>query len=331
MPKPPENPEKLDKAAATGSLVSGPIARQDLPRLDLLHSFEAAARLLSFTRAARELFFTQSAVSRQIQQIEARLGVALFERRHRALALTDAGRVMYRAVSASLEQLRDATLLARAATPLRQVSVTMTPGFASLWLIPRLSRFTASHPLVDVRLSATLEVQDLDRNQLDIAVRFCPNSQGEGPPLFEELVQPVCSPQLLSNRTNPLKKPADLIHQTLLAVDTPHGMALTGDWEPWLKVMGLPELRTKNTVRFTQYADAISAAIAGQGVAIGRFPLLNALLRTKQLVAPFSGAAASKRGYFVALGARAAGNPDAQDFAAWLRTEAQLASAESKA
>ncbi|MEO6017163.1 MAG: LysR substrate-binding domain-containing protein [Polaromonas sp.] len=327
----PNLPEKAVNAAASTPPAIGAIARQDLPRLDLLHSFEAAARLLSFTRAARELFLTQSAVSRQIQQIEAGLGVALFERRHRALELTDAGRVMYRAVAASLEQLRDATLLARAATPLRQVSVTMTPGFASLWLIPRLSRFTASHPLVDVRLSATLEVQDLDRNQLDIAVRFCPNSQGEGPPLFEELVQPVCSPQLLASRSNPLEKPADLINHTLLAVDTPYGMALTGDWEPWLKVMGLPELRTKNTVRFTQYSDAISAAIAGQGVAIGRFPLLNALLRTKQLVAPFSGAAASQRGYFVALGSRAAGNPDAQDFADWLRAEAQLATAESRA
>ena len=331
MPKHPEKPARPAASAPLAPLASGSIARQDLPRLDLLHSFEAAARLLSFTRAARELFLTQSAVSRQIQQIEAGLGVALFERRHRALELTDAGRVMYRAVTASLEQLRDATLLARAATPLRQVSVTMTPGFASLWLIPRLSRFTASHPLVDVRLSATLEVQDLDRNQLDIAVRFCPNSQGEGPPLFEELVQPVCSPQLLANRGNPLKKPADLINHTLLAFDTPHGMALTGDWEPWLKVMGLPELRTKNTVRFTQYSDAISAAIAGQGVAIGRFPLLNALLRNKQLVAPFSGAAASQRGYFVALGSRAAGNPDAQDFANWLRTEAQLAAVEYKA
>lgn len=327
MPKPPENPVR---ATTSGPPALAAIARQNLPRLDLLHSFEAAARLLSFTRAGRELFLTQSAVSRQIQQIEAGLGVALFERRHRALELTNAGRVMYRAVATSLEQLRDATLLIRTATPLRQVSVTMTPGFASLWLIPRLSRFTASHPLVDVRLSATLEVQDLDRNQLDIAVRFCPNRQGEGPPLFEELVQPVCSPQLLANRSKPLKKPADLINHTLLAVDMPHGMALTGDWEPWLKVMGLPELRVKNTVRFTQYADAISAAIAGQGVAIGRFPLLNALLRNKQLVAPFSGAAASQRGYFVALGSRADGNPDAQDFASWLRAEAQLTTAESR-
>jgi DNA-binding transcriptional LysR family regulator len=318
------------RVPATPAPVNPAHARQtiplrDLPRLDLLRSFEAAARHLSFTLAAEELFLTQSAVSRQIQQMEADLGLPLFERQHRALALTDAGSTLQRAVVDCLERLRDATARVRSATQMRRVSVTTTPGFASLWLIPRLARFTASHPQVDVRLSATLEVQDLDRNRLDLAVRFCPTSQGDGPPLFEELVLPVCAPQLLSNRSNPLKKPADLANHTLLAVDTPHGMTLTGDWEPWLKVMGLPALRTRSTLRFTQYADTIAAAVAGQGVAIGRFPLLNELLRDKRLVTPFKGAAASQRGYFVAMGALAAHNPDAQDFATWLRQEARLA------
>ena len=302
-----------------------PILRQDLPRLDLLRSFEAAARHLSFTLAAQELFLTQSAVSRQIQQVEAGLGVPLFERRHRALALTEAGQTLQRAVVDCLARLRDATALVRSSHQMRRVSVTTTPGFASLWLIPRLVRFTANHPQVDVRISATLEVQDLDRSHLDLAVRFCAIKDGEGPPLFEETVLPVCSPQLLRNNANPLKKPADLAHHTLLAVDTPADMNITGDWQPWLKVMGLPEVRTKNTLRFTQYADAIGAAMAGQGVAIGRFPLLNDLLRDKRLVAPFKGAAASQRGYFVALGSSAARNPDAQDFATWLRTEARQA------
>ena len=298
--------------------------RQDLPRLDLLRSFETAARHLSFTLAAQELFLTQSAVSRQIQQMEAGLGVPLFERHHRALMLTEAGRVMQRAVVDCLERLRDATELVRATTHTRQVSLTCTPGFASLWLIPRLARFTASHPLVDVRLSATLEVQDLERSHIDLAVRFCPTRQDLGTPLFEELVMPVCSPQLVTSGTHPHKKPGDLVHHTLLAVDMPQGMALTIDWEPWIKLMGLPEIRSKNTVRFTQYADAIGAAVAGQGVAIGRFPLLDDLLRDKRLVTPFKGGASSQRGYYIAQSARAAHNPDAQDFANWLRAEARL-------
>ncbi|MES2423959.1 MAG: LysR substrate-binding domain-containing protein [Pseudomonadota bacterium] len=311
-------PENAKSAAAS-------IPRAELPRLDLLRSFEAAARTLSFTQAAQELFLTQSAVSRQIQQIESGLGVPLFERRHRALALTEAGRVMQRAVVDCLERLRDATARVRASSALRQVSMTTTPGMASLWLIPRLARFTASHPQVDVRISATVDRLDLERSQVDVALRFCTLQDGIGPPLFEESVMPVCAPQLLRNTALPLKKPADLAHHTLLAVDMPHGRGLTLDWAPWFAVMGLSELRMKNTLRFTQYADAIAAAVAGQGVAIGRMPLLNGLLREKRLVAPFRGGAASQRGYFIVTGPRFDANPDAQDFVRWLRTEAALA------
>lgn len=306
------------------------IQRQDLPKLELLRSFEAAARTLSFTTAAAELFLTQSAVSRQIQQLEAGMGVPLFERQHRALALTEAGRTMQRAVVDSLARLRDATLAIRASArnqqQLRQVAVTCTPGFASLWLIPRLARFTASHPQVDVRISATLDVLDLERSQIDFAIRFAPTHAGDGVPLFEETLQPVCAPALLNNPANPLASPADLVNHTLLAVDNPGnypvGTPLTVEWEPWLKVMGLSEVRTKNTLRFTSYADSISAAVAGQGVAIGRFPLLDELLRDKRLVTPFGGGAASQRAYYLAMGPGAAENPDAQDFAAWLRLEA---------
>ncbi len=266
------HPKNVKQGAVVVS--ASAIARAELPRLDLLRSFEAAARTLSFTLAADELFLTQSAVSRQIQQIEAGLGVPLFVRRHRALELTEAGRVMQRAVIDCLERLRDATALVRSATALRQVSITTTPGFASIWLIPRLAKFTANHPQVDVRMSATLDVLDLARTQIDIAVRFCPISDGFGPPLFEETVLPVCSPVLLRDADNPLKKPADLANHTLLTIDMPATFGPMTDWEPWLEVMGVPALRMKNTLRFSHYTDSVSAAVAGQGVAIGRFPLL---------------------------------------------------------
>ncbi len=307
------------------AVTASSIARAELPRLDLLRSFEAAARTLSFTLAADELFLTQSAVSRQIQQIEQGLGVPLFVRRHRALELTDAGRIMQRAVVDCLERLRDATALVRSATALRQVSITTTPGFASIWLIPRLAKFTANHPQVDVRMSATLDVLDLARSQIDIAVRFCPIRDGGEVPLFEETVQPVCSPALLRDAKNSLKKPADLTNHTLLTLDVPSSFSPMMDWEPWLAVMGLPELRMKNTLRFSHYADAISAAVAGQGVAIGRLPLMNEYLKDKRLVTPFRGAAASQRGYYVELAPHAVGNADAQDFVRWLRTEADSA------
>ncbi len=307
---------------------AGSIHRSTLPRLEFLHSFEAVARRLSFTLAAQELFLTQSAVSRQIQSLEADLGVPLFERRHRALVLTEAGAVLQRAVVDSLERLRDATARVRQATRARQVAITCTPGFASLWLIPRLAQFTASHPQVDVRVSATAEVLDLERSGIDIAVRFCPTTQGMGPPLFEEAVLPVCAPQLVRSGPHPLKKPADLVHHTLLAVEMPHDQGLTVDWAPWFTVMGLSEPRMKNTLRFTQYTDAVAAAVAGQGVVIGRLPLLDALLRGGKLVTPFRGAAVSRRGYYVATSPRAAANPDAQDCVRWLFAEAQRATVE---
>lgn len=317
------------KPPAVATVARG-IRRAELPPLNLLYSFEAAARTLSFTVAATELFLTQSAVSRQIQQIEAGLGTALFERRHRALVLTEAGKLMYRAVSDCLERLRDATASVRATQATRQVAITTTPGFASLWLIPRLARFTASHPSVDVRISATLEVLDLQRSGIDVSVRLSTISQGLGQPLFEERVLPVCAPQLLNNRALPLKKPVDLAKHTLLAIDMPLGQSLTIDWEPWFKVMGLPEMRMKNTLRFSQYSDVVAAAVAGQGVAIGRLPLLDALLRDGRLVAPFSGAA-SRLGYFVNVAPRAAGNADAQDFVRWLMQEGELAKTQEAA
>lgn len=303
-----------------------PLPRSQMLRLDLLPCFDAAARTLSFTLAAQELNLTQSAVSRQIQLLEDSLGTPLFERRHRALVLTEAGEVMQRATRDALERLRDASARVRPGPRLRQVAMTCTHGFASLWLIPRLSRFAASHPQVDVRISASMEIMDLERHRLDVAVRFVPSSLGRGQALFEETVQPLCAPELLRNKAAPLRRPADLAHHTLLTVEKPAGHALTSDWDPWFQVMGLQDMRMKNTMHFTQYADAVAAAVAGQGVVIGRLPLLQSLLDKKQLVAPFrSGGAATRRGYYVEVAEHAHDNPDALDFASWLRAEAERA------
>ncbi|HET8747552.1 MAG TPA: LysR substrate-binding domain-containing protein [Ramlibacter sp.] len=293
-------------------------------RLDLLHTFEAAARHLSFTRAGAELALSQSAVSRQVQQLEDSVGAALFERRHRALALTDAGRILQRAVEDSLERLRDAAARVRSSAEREQLAVTCTPGFASFWLIPRLARFTAVHPDVDVRISATLELVDLERRGVDLAVRFVPAAQGQGPLLFEEEVQPMCAPALLRDAKRPLAAPADLARHTLLAVEM-HDAPLTAEWEPWLQLMGLAAVPMAHTLRFTRYGEAVAAAVAGQGVVIGRLPLLADLVRTKKLVAPFRSPAASRRAYFVTLAPHETRHPSARAFADWLVEEARLA------
>src|SRR5687767_1629788 len=128
-----------------------------LPPLDLLRGFESAARHLSFTRAGAELFLTQSAVSRQIQALEEFVGVALFERRHKALALTEAGQAYYRVVAASLEHIREATRKLKETRRGHVLTVTTTVSFASTWLVPRLARFRRDHPGIDVRIMATHE------------------------------------------------------------------------------------------------------------------------------------------------------------------------------
>jgi len=147
-----------------------------LPSLDLLRGFESAARLLSFTRAGEELHLTQSAVSRQMQELEGQLGVKLFERRHRALALTEAGQQFYPAAAQVLATMRAATDRLRAQAGRVGLAVTTTHSFAALWLIPRLAGFTRAHPGVDVRIAADVRVQDLERDGLDVAIRHGPAS-----------------------------------------------------------------------------------------------------------------------------------------------------------
>ena len=171
-----------------------------MPSLIAIRAFEAAARLLSFKDAADELGITPSAVSRHIRSLEQTLGVALFERRHRALALTDEGRALYRAATDLLERLQSVTDRLRADGAAPHLTVTTTNGFASLWLIPRLRGFTALNPDVDVRISASYKLVALERSLVDVGVRLC---RAEDAPegsicLFGEQLFPICSPALVA-------------------------------------------------------------------------------------------------------------------------------------
>src|SRR5688572_29970293 len=139
-----------------------------LPSLDLLRGFDSAARHLSFTTAAAELHITQSAVSRQVRTIEDHLGVALFHRMNRALLLTAEGQLLARGVATGLAAIDDAIARMSTRTDHRPITVTTTVSFAALWLVPRLARFRAAHPGVDVRLAASNELAHLERDRIDI-------------------------------------------------------------------------------------------------------------------------------------------------------------------
>jgi LysR family transcriptional regulator, glycine cleavage system transcriptional activator len=295
----------------------------DLPPLGLIEGFEAAARTLSFTQAARELFLTQSAVSRQIKTLEDRLGTRLFERHTRALTLTDSGEVLYRTVSDVLRRLDETTRKLRHASAARTFTVTTTPAFASLWLIPRLAGYTRYRPAVDVRISATADVVDLDRGKIELAIRYSGPIVGDtAVKLFHEEVFPVCSPTLLRNRAHPLKVPADLRHYVLLHFeDSRHTTPWLG-WSLWLQALGLADLKPAGALHFSHYDQVVVAAANGQGVALGRSPLLKRQLRERTLVAPFSARSVAPRAYYVIESAAASRNDDVQDFVAWLRAEA---------
>jgi DNA-binding transcriptional LysR family regulator len=298
--------------------------RNALPALDLLIGFEAAARHLSFTKAGEELFLTQSAISRQIKELEASLGVALFQRRHRALVLTEAGQQFYAASAQVLTTMRAATERLRAQTGKRSVSLTTTHSFAALWLIPRLAGFTRAHPGVDVRITAETRVQDLERDGLDIAIRHGPASLAgrNAVRLMGEKVFPVCSPQLLERR--PLDKPSELKNHVLLQYDDPEGRHPWLHWKTWLEVEGIADLRPAGTLSFSGYEQIIPAALAGHGVALGRTPLVKDLVSSGELVAPFRSTADPARAYYAILSPSAAARPEAIAFLEWLREEAAI-------
>jgi LysR family transcriptional regulator, glycine cleavage system transcriptional activator len=296
----------------------------ELPPLAPLEAFEAAARHLSFTLAADELALTQSAISRQIAALEDFYGVPLFQRLHRALRLTDAGRTLQRTVADVLQQLHLTSAALRGASRPKTVVVTTTPGFAGLWLIPRLTGFTAKHPDVDVRISASYDMVNLDRVGVDVAVRYQTEGAQNATRLFGEVVLPVCSPKLRRDSSRPLKVPADLRHHCLLHLDAVPGGQLL-EWPPWLRAMKLEDLRPASVLHFSQYDQMIQAAVAGQGVALGRLPLLNEMIKQRQLVAPFSKSLASPRSYFVCQSEASRHKPEVREFVDWLRGEAAVA------
>lgn len=297
----------------------------DVPRLNLLEGFESAARNLSFTRASVELSLTQSAISRQIKSLEAQLGVLLFERGIRTLRLTPEGEMLYRTVSEVLKRVADTTRAMRVRTNARTFTVTTTPAFASLWLIPRLPGYTSAHPGVDVRISATSNLVDLERAGVDVAIRYTTASlAGAAPRLFGEAVFPVCSPRLIERGSPPLEAPSDLRHHVLLRYhDTVLGEIPSLDWGVWLLSVGLPDLTPAGTLSFNQYDQVIQAAVQGQGIAMGRSPLLKQHLKEGTLVAPFSARTVAPRAYYLVRSPASMGHPDVDAFAAWIAREAR--------
>jgi len=238
--------------------------------LNALRAFEVSARNLSFVKAAEELYVTPAAISHQVKRLETYLGVQLFRRLPRGLLLAEPGQVL-------LSELREVFLrLDKAMERVLQsdsrgaLTISVAPMFAVKWLVPRMQRFDALYPDIDVRMSSSLGVIDFQRDAFDAAVRL---GHGQYPgleavKLFDESVTPMCSPRLLEG-PDTLQSPDDLRHHVLLHDDSMAFEPAAPNWNTWLDAVGAKRVDASRGPHFSQPDHALQAAIDGAGVVLG--------------------------------------------------------------
>ncbi|MEK9952313.1 MAG: LysR substrate-binding domain-containing protein [Curvibacter sp.] len=293
-----------------------------------LRAFEAVARHLNFRAASEELALTQSAVTRQIQALEDEVGVSLFLRHTRAVELTAAGAQLLQAVLPSLERIDSAVLQIRRSTGRKSVAISTWASFASMWLIPRLEAFQSAHPDIDIRIDASDALVDLETSDVDLVLRYTQTDRvpDHAVHLFGEQITPVASPWLLKNG-RALQRPEDLTHFTLIEAHEPqHSQAMLWlTWRHWLGVQGRKKLEPKRWLYFGYAYQIAQAALAGQGVALARMPLVADSLATGDLVEVLPGSRLdSPMAYWLIVAARSSTRPEVQAFCAWLTAQAAL-------
>lgn len=254
-----------------------------LPPLASLRAFEAAARHRSFKLAAGELGVTPTAISHQVNALEAHLGMPLFERRVRQVVLTPAADILYPVLRVGFDDF--AAAVARLGTARRRpvVTISATTAFTAKWLLPRVGRFQAEHPDIDLQLHASDDTVDLGAAQIDLAIRY---GHGPYPGLRSEVVladrfAPVASPAL------GLRAPEDLRRVPLIHFEWRRADDANPTWESWFKATGLPVVEPASHLRYSQESHAIQAAVAGQGAALLSLVLIDEEIKAGQLVQPF--------------------------------------------
>lgn len=285
----------------------------DLPPLQALRCFEAVARLGSVTRAAEALHVTHSAVSQQLRQLEDLLGLSLFERAGRGLRLSENGRLYAMQVRAALRGIGEATRALRVRPRAGELVVAVVPSFGLHWLLPRLPRFLALHPEHRVRLQASLEVQDLRQGAAHVAIRM-----GQGPweglaqqHLFDDELLAVASPHLNGGALP--RTPAEVLACTPIRSAEP--------WAPWCQAAGLPEPPPARGGLWINDSNlSLEAARLGQGVALERRSVADALLRRGELVALTDIRVPYAYPYWLVWPEGSAG-AQREDFARWLQQE----------
>lgn len=261
--------------------MSVPLVR--LSALDFLRGFVAAGRRMSMALAAEDLCLSPSALSKQITKLEESLGVRLLVRGHRSIAFTKEGAELYEAGNAALQQLQDAVGNILPGVAGKPVTITASIGVTALWLIPRLGRLHGDHPDIDVRVAADNAVLDLRAEDIDLSIRYC--SEAVVPDsairLFGETIVPVASPLLGIKH---LRSADDLAKLVLLELDDARHPRPWLQWGGWMASAGWEfTSKPKGILRFNQYNLVVQAAMAGQGIALGRLDLVAPMLQAGQL------------------------------------------------
>ncbi|WP_456268546.1 LysR substrate-binding domain-containing protein [Kushneria sp. AK178] len=264
--------------------------------LNALRAFAEAARAESFKLAAIRLGVIPGAVSRQVKQLEDRLGLSLFTRHASGVQLNEIGRQLARDIDSGLERIASGVLTARERaresarnTPL--LTLSAPPSFLQLWLLPRLADFEASIGGLEISLEAsqslTLPAWQGDGARLAIRYGRGPWSNVESHRLFDDVLFPVCSPALLAQHDHPLT-PADLVHHTLLEVgwDSPQSATVPG-WQTWLEMAGVADRVSPPQRRYSLSGLAMDQAIAGRGIMLASRPVVMDRLESGVLVRPF--------------------------------------------
>ena len=298
-----------------------------LPSLSLFQTFEVVARCRSFTLAADELCLTQSAVSRQIRALEDQLGLTLFRRLHRAIELTADGRQLWGAVTRGLDEITGCVGRLQAVTETPQITVAASVAFSYFWLMPRLEKFSALHPDIDLRVLATDQMISPRQEGVDVAILY-----GTGKLdgvrtqlLFGEKVYPVCSPVYLRDHPE-LRTASDMLDQTLLHLDGGGNIWGAVDWRVWMMAQGLTGQPVRRGVRLNSYPMILQAAEAGRGVALGWSYITDKMLADGRLVCPVDKSLETQASYYVSALEKAAASVATEAFLGWIMDEvAELA------
>lgn len=291
--------------------------RKSLPPLHALVAFEAAARLSSFSAAAQELNISQAAVSQQIRNLEESLNLSLFDRAHKTVQLTPAGREYQHTVAMALEHLAAATRDLRASRGRGRLTVAADQSMAWLWLMPRLGRFQDGNPAVSVRVVASDLEADCFAGDVDVALV---HGEGKWPGLramrlFGDEIYPVCSAEYLK-AAPPLSAPVDLVRHTLLHLEDDHWNWM--NWRMWLTGNGVDQPAGEGGLTINNYALLIEAAKMGQGVALGWSGLVDHELDRGALVRPLRDSIRTRFGYYAVWPEHQAQSPQARAFIDWI-------------